>query len=107
MGGWKNKEEARQCVVCSEGDDSVEHVFAEMYSSEERTTVGVDGSRVQHCSQILLGEATYFPVKCSVIHRHWHTLSVIRSEGVGLQQYSGPLGQRRSVTGHVTNVVCR
>ena len=28
VGGWKNKEEARQCVMCSEGDEeSVEHVL--------------------------------------------------------------------------------
>ena len=27
MGGWKNKEEARQCVMCSEGEESVEHVL--------------------------------------------------------------------------------
>ena len=28
MGGWKNKEEARQCVMCSERDEeSVEHVL--------------------------------------------------------------------------------
>ena len=28
VGGWKNKEEARQCVMCSEGEEeSVEHVL--------------------------------------------------------------------------------
>ena len=28
QGGWKNKEEARQCVMCSEGEEeSVEHVL--------------------------------------------------------------------------------
>ena len=28
MGGWKNKDEARQCVMCSEGEEeSVEHVL--------------------------------------------------------------------------------
>ena len=26
VGGWKNKE-ARQCVMCSEGEESVEHIL--------------------------------------------------------------------------------
>ena len=39
MGGWKNKEEARQCVMCSKGEEeSVEHVLLRCtaYRSEER-----------------------------------------------------------------------
>ena len=34
VGGWKNKGEARQCAMCSKGEESVEHVLLhEMYTA--------------------------------------------------------------------------